>query len=164
LFTAENILSSFRNTGIIPLNANLMLKKFEKATTEQGESSSLDYIGHRSTWREIRGLITSSVKDPNLKEAKELSAAFHSLQTQIELRDYENKGLRDSLETKKKRKKKTYTLELGGLRENTGGAMFFTPSKVKKAQFIERIKQQNKEAETLRKAEKKERKAEASAL
>jgi membrane protein involved in colicin uptake len=89
---------------------------------------------------------------------------FHSLQTQIELRDYENMGLRDSLETKKKRKKKTYTLELGGLRENTGGAMFFTQSKVKEAQFIERIKQQNKDAETLRKAEEKERKAEASAL
>jgi hypothetical protein len=163
-FTAENILSSFRHTGIIPLNADLVLKKFEKSTTEQGESSTSEHIGDGSTWREIRGLITSSVKDPNSKEAKKLSAAFHSLQTQIELRDFENKALRGSLETKKKRKKKTYTLELGGPRENTGGAMFFTPSKVKEAQFIERMKQQDKEAETLRKAEEKERKAEASAI
>ncbi|KAF1942908.1 hypothetical protein EJ02DRAFT_307310, partial [Clathrospora elynae] len=82
-------------------------------------------------------------------EAKELSTAFYSLQTQSELKNHENTGLRDALETKKKHKKKKYTLELEGPRENTGGAMFFTPSKVKEAQFIERMKQQDREAEIL---------------
>ena len=68
--------------------------------------------------------------------------------------------MRGSLKTKKK----TYTLELRGLRENTSSAMFFTLSKVKEAQFIKRMKQQDKEAETLRKVEEKERKAEASTI
>jgi hypothetical protein len=42
--------------------------------------------------------------------------------------------------------------------------MFFTSSKVKEAQFIQRTKEQDQEAETLRKAENKQRKAEAAAL
>jgi leucyl-tRNA synthetase len=60
----------------------------------------------------------------------------HLLQTQSELEKHENKGLRAALDTKKKRKEKKYTLDFGEPRENTGSAMFHTPSKVKKAQFI----------------------------
>jgi hypothetical protein len=106
----------------------------------------------------------STVKDTGSQEAKQLSNAFHSLQTQSELDKHENKGLRAALDTKKKRKEKKYTLDFGEPRENTGSAMFLTPSKVKKAQFIQRTKEQDQEAETLRKAENKQRKAEAAAL
>jgi hypothetical protein len=42
--------------------------------------------------------------------------------------------------------------------------MFFTSSKVKEAQFIRRVKEQNQEAETLRKAEAKHNKAKATTL
>jgi membrane protein involved in colicin uptake len=42
--------------------------------------------------------------------------------------------------------------------------MFFTPSKVKEAQFIQRTKEQDQEAKTLRKADNKQRKAKAAAL
>ncbi|KAF1934488.1 hypothetical protein EJ02DRAFT_363594 [Clathrospora elynae] len=135
-FITDNILSSFRSTGIIPLDPKVVLKKFKKPTTEQGESSNSEQIGDGSSWRQIHRLIMSAVKYPSSKEAKELSIAFHSLQTQSELRDHKNTGLRDSLEAKKKHKKKKYTLELEGPRENTGGAMLFTLSKVKQAQFI----------------------------
>ncbi|KAF1940698.1 hypothetical protein EJ02DRAFT_349479, partial [Clathrospora elynae] len=135
------ILSSFRSTGIIPLYPEVVLKKFKKPTTEQEESPHLEQIRDGSSWRQIHGLIMAVVKDPSSKEAKELSTAFYSLQTQSELRNHKNMGLRDALETKKKHKKKKYTLELEGPRENTGSAMFFTLSKVKEAQLIERMKQ-----------------------
>ncbi|KAF1940348.1 hypothetical protein EJ02DRAFT_303143, partial [Clathrospora elynae] len=154
-FTTDNILSSFRSTGIIPLDPKVVLKKFKKPTTEQGESSNSEQIGDGSSWRQIYGRIVSAVKDPSSKEAKELSTTFHSLQTQSELKNHEITGLRDALDTKKKHKKKKYTLELEEPRENTGGGMFFTPSKVKEAQFIERMKQQDREAKILRKAEDK---------
>jgi hypothetical protein len=42
--------------------------------------------------------------------------------------------------------------------------MFFTSNKVKEAQFIRRVKEQNQEAETLRKAEAKHNKAKATTL
>jgi alanyl-tRNA synthetase len=42
--------------------------------------------------------------------------------------------------------------------------MFFTPSKAEKAQFIQRTKEQDQEAETLREAENKQRKAEVAAI
>ncbi|KAF1945224.1 hypothetical protein EJ02DRAFT_419751 [Clathrospora elynae] len=163
-FTTDNILSSFRSTGINPLDPEVVLKKFEKPTTEQGESSSSEQIGDGSSWRQIHGLIVSAVKDPSSKEAKELSTTFHSLQTQSELKNHEITGLRDALETKKKHKKKKYTLKLEQPRDNTGGGMFFTPSKVKEAQFIERMKQQDREAKILRKAEDKQSKAKVTAL
>jgi hypothetical protein len=54
--------------------------------------------------------------------------------------------LKAALDTKKKRKEKKYTLDFGEPREDTGNAMFFTPSKVKKAQFIQRMKEQDQEA------------------
>jgi hypothetical protein len=82
-------------------------------------------------WRQIHNLIVSTVKDTGSQEAKQLSNTFHSLQTQSELEKHENKGLRAALDTKKKRKEKKYSLDFGEPRENTGGATFFTPSKVK---------------------------------
>jgi alanyl-tRNA synthetase len=75
-----------------------------------------------------------------------------------------NTGLKAALDTKKKRKKKKYMLDFGEPREDTGDAMFFTLSKVKEAQFIQRMKEQDQEAETLRKAEAKQNKAKATAL
>jgi hypothetical protein len=53
--------------------------------------------------------------------------------------------LKAALDIKKKRKEK-YTLDFGEPREDTGNAMFFTPSKVKEAQFIQRMKEQDQEA------------------
>jgi hypothetical protein len=54
--------------------------------------------------------------------------------------------LKAALDIKKKRKEKKYTLDFGEPREDTGNAMFFTPSKVKEAQFIQRMKEQDQEA------------------
>jgi hypothetical protein len=148
-FTTANILSSFKNTGIIPMDPDMVLRKFKSATPEQDKSSNLDEVEASSSWREIHRLIVSAVEDTRSKEAKQLSNTFHSLQTQSELDRHENKGLKAALDTKKKRKEKKYTLDFGELREDTGGAMFFTPSKVKEAQFIQRMKEQDQEAETL---------------
>jgi hypothetical protein len=133
-------------------------------TPQENKSSQEEEIGAESLWRQIHNLIVSTVKDTGSQKAKQLSNAFHSLQTQSELEKHENKELRAALDTQKNCKEKKYSLDFGELRENTGGAMFFTPSKVKEAQFIQRTKEQDQEAETLRKAENKQRKAKAAAL
>jgi hypothetical protein len=163
-FTTENIISSFKHTGINPMDPEVVLKQLQNLTSQENKSSEEEEIGAGSLWRRIHNLIVSTVKDTGSQEAKQLSNAFHSLQTQSELKKHENKELRAALDNKKKRKEKKYTLDFGELRENTEGAMFFTPSKVKKAQFIQRTKEQDQEAETLRKAKNKQRKAKAAAL
>jgi membrane protein involved in colicin uptake len=163
-FTMENIILSFKHTGINPMDPEVVLKQLQNLTPQENKSFQEDEIGAGSLWRQIHNLIVSTVKDTESQEAKQLSNAFHSLQTQSELEKHENKGLRAVLDTKKKRKEKKYTLDFGKPRENTGSAMFFTPSKVKKAQFIQKTKEQDQEAETLEKAENKQRKAEAAAL
>jgi hypothetical protein len=163
-FTMENIISSFKHTGINPMDPEVVLKQLQNSTPQENKNSQEEEIGAGSLWRQIHNLIVSTVKNTESQEAKQLSNAFHSLETQSELEKHENKELRAALDTKKKRKEKKYTLDFGEPRENTGSAMFFTPSKVEKAQFIQKTKEQDQEAETLRKAENKQRKAEAAAL
>jgi hypothetical protein len=146
------------------MDPEVVLKQLQNSTSQENKSSQEEEIGAGSLWRQIHNLIVSTVKDTGTQEAKQLSNAFHTLQTQSELERHKNKGLRAALDTKKKRKEKKYTLDFGEPRENTKGAMFFTPSEVKEAQFIQRTKEQDQEAETLRKAENKQKKAKAVAL
>jgi hypothetical protein len=133
------------------MDPGVVLKQLQNSTPQENKSSQEEEIGAGSLWRQIHNLIVSTVKDTGSQEAKQLSNAFYSLQTQSELEKHENIGLRAALDTKKKRKEKKYTLDFGELRENTGGVMFFTPSKVKEAQFIQRTKEQDQEQKLLEK-------------
>ncbi|KAF1937173.1 hypothetical protein EJ02DRAFT_477615 [Clathrospora elynae] len=90
----------------------------------------------------------AAVKDPSSKEAKELSTAFHSLQTQNQ---------------KEAQEEEVYP-GAGRAKREHWWCNVFTLSKVKEAQFIKRIKQQDREAKILGKAEDRQRKAEATAL
>ncbi|KAF1935526.1 hypothetical protein EJ02DRAFT_361324, partial [Clathrospora elynae] len=56
--------------------------------------------GNESTWRQLRHLFDSAVKDTIVVEAKKLSDTLHSLQVQNELLHHKNKGLRTALSTK----------------------------------------------------------------
>jgi hypothetical protein len=147
-FTTENIISSFKHTGINPMDLEVVLKQLQNSTPQENKSSQEEEIGAGSLWRQIHNLVVSTVKDTGSQEAKQVSNAFYLLQTQSELEKHENKGLRAALDTKKKRKENKYILDFGEPRENTGGAMFFTPSKVKKAQFIQRTKDHSEDRRT----------------
>jgi hypothetical protein len=88
-FTTANILSSFKNTRVIPMDPDMILRKFKSATPEQDQSSNLYEVKASSTGRQVHELIVSTVKDTRSKEAKQLSDAFHSFQTQSELDQHE---------------------------------------------------------------------------
>jgi membrane protein involved in colicin uptake len=84
------------------------------------------------------------------------------LQVQNELLYYENQGLRAALVTKRKNSKKSKPLDLQQCQEYHGGAVFWSPRKVRDARARESVKQREDEAEKLREAETKELKAAAS--
>jgi hypothetical protein len=77
-FTTANILSSFKNTGVIPMNPDMILRKF-KAQHQSNIRAPTYEVEASSPCRQIHGLVVSAVKDTRSKEAKQLSNTFHSL-------------------------------------------------------------------------------------
>jgi hypothetical protein len=113
-------------------------------------------------WKEIRTVLEGAVKDTSSKEANSLSVAFHKLQVSQELKDYQIAELESALKVRKKQKKKSTILDLQQRKEYHGGAVFYSPRKIREAQFRELIKQQENEHEKVRKAERKENRAAAA--
>ncbi len=101
-------------------------------------------------------MFDAAVKDEADESTKELSASTHSLQTHNDLLNSENKGLRQALALKRKHKKNSKPLDLQQRKEYHGGAVFWSPSKLREARFRERVKQQEEEAEKLQKAQTRE--------
>jgi len=73
----------------------------------------------------------------------------------------EMEGLRDALQVKKQHKKKSKPLDLQQRQEYHGGAQFWSPQKVREAQYRKTALQHQKDKEALEKAESKELKAAA---
>jgi len=82
---------------------------------------------------------------------------------QKELLEDKNKGLREALCTKKKHNKKGKVLDLQQREEYYGGAMIWSPRKLREAQARDKVRR-DKEALLIQKAEEKERKATKKAL
>jgi hypothetical protein len=111
---------------------------------------------NKSSWIQLRKVFDAAVKDEADESTKELSASIHSLQTHNDLLNSENKGLRQALALKRKHKKKSKPLDLQQRKEYHGGAVFWSPSKLREGRFRERVKQQEEEAEKLQKAQTRE--------
>ncbi|KAF1941404.1 hypothetical protein EJ02DRAFT_512458 [Clathrospora elynae] len=87
---------------------------------------------------------------------------MHSLQVQNELLHHEIDGLRNALTTKKKHQKKSKPLDLQQRKEYHGGAVYWSPRKVREARARGSVKQKEKDAEKLHKAETKQLKTAAT--
>jgi hypothetical protein len=89
-------------------------------------------------------------------EAKKLSMELHHLAVQNSLIYLENEGLRNSLDTQKKRKKEKKALDIQPRKEYWGSAHFYSPRKIREAQFRDVTKTRDKDAKALRKQTAKE--------
>jgi hypothetical protein len=152
----------FEATGIIPMNAEIILECFNNNPSEDSEASSLQSEGDRSKWRDIRRLIDKVVVDSASKSLQKLKAALHSFQVQNELLHYENNGLHAALTVKKKHGKKNRPLNLQQRKEYHGGAVFWSPRRVKEAEACQVVKQRKAESQKLYKTQQKELKAAAA--
>jgi hypothetical protein len=164
-FQEDLILKSFEATGIWPINGEVILKRFTKPTPEpqdSRESSTSVYSGE--DWLKIKSLIRSQVKDQTSKEVKKLQRSLHHISTQNDLLYTEVKGLRKAIQVTKKHKKKSKTLDLQQRQEYYGGAVFWSPSKIREARFRERVKKQQEEEQQLEKARTKAEKAQKKVL
>jgi hypothetical protein len=148
-------LKSFQATGIWPKEPVEVLSRFQSNSPEPEQLPPVDEMD----WRKLRGLVQSVVKPGAEKEAKKLTDLLHRKQVKVELLEHENKGLREAVLLKKKHKNKSKTLPLQQEGEYHGGAVIWSPKKVKEAFERQVVKDQEKEEEQLQKAQAKATKA-----
>jgi hypothetical protein len=158
-FKKETILKSFEATEVWPKEREKILQKFRQENQEARELEANSCNINTSSWRKIRGLIQSVVQGGAEKEAKQLTHSLHNLEVQNELLHHENQGLRQALTTKTKHKKKGKALSLQQEGEYHGGAVLWSPKKVKKARECQNVIDQEKEEEQLQKAQARAAKA-----
>jgi hypothetical protein len=158
-FTKQLIFKAFEATGVWPRNRDAVLKKFKhKPPTNTNTLGSFTSL-MESDWRRLRQLMQSVVKDGAEKEANQVTQAIHYYQVQNELLLHENKGLRESLATKKKRNKHGNKLDLHKEGEYYGGANWWSLRSFRTASERKARREQAEEEEKLRKTDMKELKA-----
>jgi hypothetical protein len=74
-FKEETVLQSFKATGIYPMDAEVILKRFNKAPSNNPEVLSSEPKGNGSSWNKLHRLYDVAVKDNSGAAAKELSSA-----------------------------------------------------------------------------------------
>jgi hypothetical protein len=118
----ELILKSFEATGVWPMDAEVILKRFNTTTSGQDEDTELRELGDGDTWSDIRKILDAAVVDKAKAESKQLASTLHWLQVQNELLPH-NEGLRAALTTKRKHKKNSKLLDLQQRKKYHGGAV-----------------------------------------
>jgi hypothetical protein len=141
----ELILKSFEATGVWLMDAEVILKRFNVTTSGQDEDAELGELGDGDSWNDIQKILDAAVIDRVNAKFKHLAAAFHSLQVQNKLLYYENKGLCAAITTKQQHATKSKTLDLQQRKEYHGGAVLWSPCKLREARVRERLKQRNAE-------------------
>jgi hypothetical protein len=155
-FTRENVLKSFEATGVEPRDASVVLQRFTTPLPQLDDGTKLGEHGDGDTWRDVRNLFDAAVPDKMTVEAKRLSEALHSFQVKNKVVWEENKDLRTSLNTKKKRAKKSKHLHLSQQKEFHSNAVFYSPGTICEGFELEDQKEHKKEAEQLQKKHQKE--------
>ncbi|KAF1935914.1 hypothetical protein EJ02DRAFT_301542, partial [Clathrospora elynae] len=141
----KHILKSFEATGLSPMDPEVVLKKFRQPTPQSPEGPiPLDNINQRS----INCLVDATV-DPILHEAKVIKATLTSLYASKQLLEQENEGLRQALNTKNNQGKRRQPLDLQQRKEYHGGAVFYSPRKIREARLWQIIKEREEKEQQL---------------
>ena len=149
-FKEATILKAFEVTGLVPFNPEVILQRFAISTPlSDSESSALS----ASNWRKTEGLLRQVVKDRGDKRAQKLSQAFHRISTRKSLLEDEVKGLREALINERTRRKRGKPLLLQEPEEYHGGAVLWSPSKVKEARDRQQLQEREEEQVQHQKAE-----------
>ncbi|KAF1955928.1 hypothetical protein CC80DRAFT_563768 [Byssothecium circinans] len=115
------------------MDPEVILKRFtQEESKEQDEDKAGPSALKESDWRQMDRLIRSAIKDKGAKELKE------------------------ALTAKEKHKKRGKPLDLQQREEYHGGAVFWSPRKIREARARETVKQREEHEEQLAKANRKE--------
>lgn len=158
----ELILKSFSATGVWPMDADAVLKRFNNHPPQQDEDLEIGELGDGDSWRQLRKVFDAAVADKAKIEAKRLAQSIHSLQVNNELLHEREEGLVQALTTKKKRKNKRTILSVSDDDTDAGGAVFLSPRRRRRAREREATKRDEAEQLQLQKTRDRDLKAAAT--
>lgn len=157
----ELILSSYKATGLSPFNPDVVLDRFRHKTRERSnsltslrESSTSYYSGDE--WPKINNTLRKITTDDNSGSAKKLARSLHHIGVANEVMRHEIDGLRQALLDSKKHTTQARTLPLQTQENYTGGAILWSPRKVREARRRREEADAAAHAEELRKANKRQ--------
>jgi hypothetical protein len=129
-----------------------ILDRFTSNAPEEQESrESSTSVLSASNWRNLDRLVKASAKNSKSEESKKLSRSFHSISTHIQLLQHEVEGLRQALVVKKNQEARGKPLDLQQRKEYHGGAVIWSPSKVREARARRVVKERDEEEEKQKK-------------
>jgi hypothetical protein len=146
-FKEESILKAFKATGLSPLNSEVILRRFNRQPIQSSSSDSDSSALSASDWRKIRQLVDRAVADRDQRKISKLNQTIHRLSIRSVLAEHENVRLKEALVNERQRRKRGRALPLEADEEYHGGAIFWSPRKVKEAR--DRQLQQELEEEQL---------------
>ena len=74
--TPDLIKKSFQATGVWPIDAQVILKRFNKHPQQQDETPEIRQHGDGDSWRELRKVFNAAVRDKSKVEAQRLKSSF----------------------------------------------------------------------------------------
>jgi hypothetical protein len=152
-FKKDTILKAFEATGLSPLEPEVILKQFNQPA-QLGQSSDSDSSAlSASDWRKIRQLVGDAVADRDQRKISKLNQTIHRLSIRSTLAEHENTRLKKALINERKRRKQGKALPLEAAEEYHGGAVFWSPRKVKDARDWLRQQELEEEQQQLQKVE-----------
>jgi hypothetical protein len=141
-FKETTILKAFETTGFSPFNPEVILRRFN---TSPSSSSSKSLALSASDWRKMERILRQVVVGQGSKQIKQLSQVLHSNAVQNALLKNEVKGLCKALINERMRRKRGKPLLLEEPEEYHGGAVFWSPRKVKDACKQQRLKEREEQ-------------------
>jgi hypothetical protein len=152
-FKKAIILKAFEATGLSPLNPEVILNRFNQPAQSGQLSDSDSSALSASDWRKIRQLVDRAVADRDQQKILKLNRTIHQLSIRSVLAEHEIKRLKEALINEKKRRKRGKALPLEAEEEYHGGAVFWSPRKVKEARDRQLQQGLEEEQQRLQKAE-----------
>ena len=155
-FTEKTVLRSFEATGISPLNPSLVVDKFIQEDSEAFSSNSDTSVYSGKDWLKVETLVRNIAVDRRHKDTQKILRSLHHISIQNQLLHDKIIGLKSALKRKKKHSKKSHPLPLQQQQEYYGGAVLWSPSKRREAEYRYDVFQRLDMEEKLKKADKKE--------
>jgi hypothetical protein len=147
----ETIRKSFQATGVWPMDAEPVLKRFNNSTSRQDCDSELAGSSGSDIPPQLLSLWQNSVTDSAKERTKKLLRRVEALQVKNKLLREENLGLKEALHTRKKHKRKRNTLDLQQREEYNSVGVFWSPKKLREGRAREAVKQDEAKRLRLRK-------------
>jgi hypothetical protein len=152
----DTILKSVQATGVWPMNAGVVLKRFNNHTSEQDEAVKPGQQGDGDSWTQVRKVFGAAVADKAKVEAKQLLQSIHSLQVNNALLHDQNEGLQQELNAISKLQIKRTTLNTQEGEECHGGAVWWSPKMLQRHRERKAAEQDEAEQQQLQKARDRE--------